>query len=186
METSTLVPLPPFLAPHALTCSPLLCRAGNILVTHDPKKGYSLIFLDCGIVTKVRVLPSCLSLTSLPPPPVASDQVKKNQFRSLLDICLALLHYDGRKAADLLADHSVQVSPYDSLPSLPPSLTDPPPSTLREQYERYCSGIEGIVSRASQLNYFENLGDYVTEVSPSLHISVSPTRTPSASCRSVV
>jgi predicted unusual protein kinase regulating ubiquinone biosynthesis (AarF/ABC1/UbiB family) len=36
--------------------------AGNILVTHDPKKGYSLIFLDCGIVTKVTTQPTSFVL----------------------------------------------------------------------------------------------------------------------------
>lgn len=33
-----------------------------------------------------------------------------------------------------------------------------------EQLENFCAGVEGIVKRASQLNYFENLGGYVTEV----------------------
>jgi hypothetical protein len=83
-------------------------------VTHDPKKGDSLIFLDCGIVTNVTTQPTSFVLLT-----ASLVKTKKEQFRSLLDICLALLHYDGRKAADLLADHNVQVSPYETLHPCP-------------------------------------------------------------------
>mmetsp|Transcript_5072 Transcript_5072/g.7749 ORF Transcript_5072/g.7749 Transcript_5072/m.7749 type:complete len:530 (+) Transcript_5072:110-1699(+) len=94
---------------------------GNILVQLD-KDGPKLVFIDCGIVTKV----------------------KKEQFRPMLDICLALLHYDGYKAGMLLADHSTKMS--------------------KEGLERFCTGVGDIVRRAQTLNYFEHLGGYLTEV----------------------
>jgi hypothetical protein len=52
-----------------------------------------------------------------------------------------------------------------SLRTLPPLLffSD---ALSREQFENYVTGVEDIVSRATQLNYFEHLGDYVTEVTP--------------------
>jgi hypothetical protein len=34
----------------------------------------------------------------------------------------------------------------------------------REQLDRFCEGMQNIVLRAAELNYFEHIGEYVTEV----------------------
>ena len=85
---------------------------------HSPK----LVFIDCGIVT----------------------QVKREQFRPMLDICMALLRYDGYQAGMLLADHSSKFQ--------------------KEDLDQFCSGVKAVVGRAEHLNYFEHLGGYITDV----------------------
>lgn len=85
---------------------------------HEPR----LVFIDCGIVT----------------------QVKRAQFRPMLDICMALLRYDGYKAGMLLADHSSKFQ--------------------KEDLDKFCSGVKSVVGRAEHLNYFEHLGGYISDV----------------------
>jgi hypothetical protein len=67
MEISTPVPFP-----LSSVLSSHLRFLGNILVTQAPGKGYSLIFLDCGIVTKVLSFfphhPTALSLATVSRP----------------------------------------------------------------------------------------------------------------------
>lgn len=97
-------------------------RSGNILVQTSPDHEPRLVFIDCGIVT----------------------QVKREQFRPMLDICMALLRYDGYKAGMLLADHSAKFR--------------------EEDLDKFCSGVKSVVGRAEHLNYFEHLGGYISDV----------------------
>lgn len=95
---------------------------GNILVQESAGKDPKIVFIDCGIVT----------------------QVQRHQYDPMLDICNALLHYNGYEAGMLLADHS---SKFD-----------------KKNLEAFCQGVESVVSRAKHLNYFEHLGGYIMDV----------------------
>ena len=88
----------------------------------SPDQEPKLVFLDCGIVT----------------------QVKREQFRPMLDICMALLRYDGYKAGMLIADHSSKFQ--------------------KKDLDKFCSGVKSVVGRAEHLNYFEHLGGYIADV----------------------
>jgi len=64
--------------------------------------------------------------------------------KMFIDICLALLHYDGYKAGKLMLEQSNAAS------------------GLAE--EGFCKSIQKIVERAKIENCFEHISDYITEI----------------------
>lgn len=95
---------------------------GNILVKMTPE-GPKLIFLDCGIVTTVT----------------------EKDHKTFIDICLALLNFNGREAAKHMLSHR--------------KLDDSGPS-----FEGFAAGIQKIVQKARDENAFEHIGEYITTI----------------------
>jgi aarF domain-containing kinase len=96
---------------------------GNILVDMKDVMKPKLIFLDCGIVTKIS----------------------RREHQAFVDICLALINFDGRKAGELMLLRAGREEDQNAV-------------------EGFCGGIQSIVSRARNEQYFENVGKYVMEI----------------------
>jgi aarF domain-containing kinase len=98
---------------------------GNILVKMDEKTGEPhMVFLDCGIVFSSK---------------------DKKDHETIVEICIAFMQHDGRKAAKLMIDHSQNKA-------------DP------KEMEGFIEGVHQIVVDCKEHNYFEHIGEYVMRI----------------------
>ena len=96
---------------------------GNILVNLDNPKQPKLVFLDCGIVTKIE----------------------EKEHGAFVDICLALLNYNGHLAGELMLQNAGRESDIAAK-------------------EGFCRGIQEIVEIAKQEDFFEHIGKYILQI----------------------
>jgi predicted unusual protein kinase regulating ubiquinone biosynthesis (AarF/ABC1/UbiB family) len=71
--------------------------------------------------------------------------VTEKDHKTFIDICLALLNFNGREAAKHMLSHR--------------NLDDSGPS-----FEGFASGIQKIVQKARDENAFEHIGEYITTI----------------------
>lgn len=97
---------------------------GNIMVQIDENGEPHLVFLDCGIVFTSK---------------------DKKDHEAIIEICIAFMQHDGRKAAKLMIDHSTNTA-------------EP------VQMEGFIEGVHQIVVDCKEHNYFEHIGEYVVRI----------------------
>jgi len=97
---------------------------GNIMVQIDEDGEPHLVFLDCGIVFTSK---------------------DKKDHEAIIEICIAFMQHDGRKAAKLMIDHSTNTA-------------EP------VQMEGFIEGVHQIVVDCKKHNYFEHIGEYVVRI----------------------
>lgn len=97
---------------------------GNILVKFDDKGEPHMIFLDCGIVFSSK---------------------DKKDHETIVEICVAFMQHDGRKAAKLMIDHSKN-------------------GAVPTEMEGFIEGVHRIVVECKEHNYFEHIGEYVMRI----------------------
>jgi len=97
---------------------------GNIMVQIDKDGEPHLVFLDCGIVFTSK---------------------DKKDHEAIIEICIAFMQHDGRKAAKLMIDHSANTA-------------EP------VQMEGFIEGVHKIVVDCKEHNYFEHIGEYVIRI----------------------
>ncbi len=98
-------------------------------------KGPKLVFLDCGIVTEVR----------------------SSEHENLINICLALFHFDGHKAGQLMIER-------DQFAQMNNSNTKNEPNGGPNALDGFCDGIQELVEKAKRENCFEHVTDYVNTI----------------------
>ena len=97
---------------------------GNIMVQIDKNGEPHMVFLDCGIVFTSK---------------------DKKDHEAIVEICIAFMQHDGRKAAKLMIDHSTNTA-------------EP------VEMEGFIEGIQQIVEDCKEHQYFEHIGDYVLRI----------------------
>ena len=97
---------------------------GNILVDMETLHGDpKILFLDCGIVTKID----------------------RKEHMAFVDICLALLNFNGVEAGKLMMDRVGLTSDQSAI-------------------DGFCEGVQSIVDEARNERYFEHIGKYVMRI----------------------
>lgn len=97
---------------------------GNILVNFDKDGRPHLVFLDCGIVYCSKT---------------------EGEHKALVDICIAFMQHDGRRAARLMidnADGANRVADADA----------------------FVESVQQIVDDSASHSYFEHLGEYIVRI----------------------
>jgi len=98
---------------------------GNILVQITDKGEPKLVFLDCGIIYQSKSVAA---------------------HRALVDISIAFMQHDGRRAARLMIDNT-----QDSKDKV-------------KNAEAFMQGVQDMVNLSETQKYFEHIGDYVTRI----------------------
>ena len=98
---------------------------GNILVDFDPHTGEPhLVFLDCGIVYYSKT---------------------EKEHSALVDICIAFMQHDGRRAARLMIDNNSGANRVHNA-------------------QGFIEAVQLMVDDAEHHSYFEHLGEYVVRI----------------------
>ena len=97
---------------------------GNILVKMDKDGKPHLVFLDCGIVYFSKT---------------------EKEHNALVEICVAFMQHDGRKAARLMIDNNPGVNRVKNA-------------------EAFIEAVQVLVDDAESQNYFEHVGEYVLRI----------------------
>lgn len=98
---------------------------GNVLVQIMPNGEPRLVILDCGIVYSSK-----------------SDA----EHQRLVDICLAFLQHDGRRAGQLLIDNAKEKK------------------AVTNHDTEFCESIQAMIDATENQSYFEHLSEYVAEI----------------------
>lgn len=97
---------------------------GNILVNFDAQGKPHLVFLDCGIVYFSKT---------------------EKEHNALVEICVAFMQHDGRKAARLMIDNNPGVNRVHNA-------------------EAFVEAVQTMVDDAEHHSYFEHVGEYVVRI----------------------
>jgi len=97
---------------------------GNILVNFDKDGKPHLVFLDCGIVYYSKT---------------------EREHNALVDICVAFMQHDGRKAARLMIDNNPGVNKVQNAGA-------------------FIEAVQQLVDEAESHSYFEHVGEYVVRI----------------------